>query len=140
MAGMITRRAILFSIPLAVASAAASARADEKSDAGDPSVRLASIGIPVMSGNEVVNYLFLSIRINLTAKANESKLRDMEPYFRDALVRVSHTVSFGQADRSDLLDEARFKAVMMVEWAKITGPGAIKSIDVLSQSPKRHLG
>ncbi len=137
---MSNRRAFFFSLTAAALLSALPVHADEKSDAGDPSVRLASVGIPVMAGNEVVNYLFLSIRINLTAKANESKLRDMEPYFRDVLVRVSHAVSFGQADHSDRLDESRFKAQMMVEWSKITGAGMIKSIDVLSQSPKRHLG
>lgn len=136
---MFTTRALLFSLTAIAAVSAMPALAEDQANAADPSVKLATVGIPVMSGNQVVNYLFLSIRINLTAKANESKLRDMEPYFRDALVRVSHSVSFGQADHSDLLDEQRFKTVMTAEWSKITGPGAIKSIDILSQSPKRHL-
>lgn len=136
---MFSKRALLFSLTATAAVYVMPVSAEEKVNAADPSVKLASVGIPVMSGNQVVNYLFLSIRINLTAKANESKLRDMEPFFRDSLMRVSHTVSFGQADHSDLLDEPRFKSVMTAEWSKITGPGAIKSIDILSQSPKRHL-
>lgn len=136
---MLNKRVLLFSLAAIAAGSTVPVSAEEKANAADPSVKLATVGIPVMSGNQVVNYLFLSIRINLTAKANENKIRDMEPYFRDVLVRVSHSVSFGQPDHSDLLDEQRFKAVMTVEWSKITGAGAIKSIDILSQSPKRHL-
>jgi len=140
MARMFSKRVLLFSLTAIAVVSAMPVSAEEKANAADPSVKLASVGIPVMSGNQVVNYLFLSIRINLTAKANESKLRDMEPFFRDTLMRVSHTVSFGQANHSDVLDEPRFKAVMTAEWSKIAGPGTIKSIDILSQSPKRHLG
>lgn len=138
----ISRRALLAAPMLMMAGAAASARASEekKAEAADPSVRLATVGIPVTEGDAVVNYLFLSIRINLAPLAPEAKFRDMEPYFRDAMVRKSHQMSFGQAGHSDRLDEARFKSVMMAEFAKITGPGMIKSIDVLSQNPKRHLG
>lgn len=118
--------------------AAMPALAEEKKDQPDPSVKLASVGIPVFHGHTVSNYLFLSIRINLTDKANVAKFRDMEPYFRDVLVKASAKTSFAQASRDDLLDEPRFKAAMMVEFSKITGPGMIQSIEILSQSPKNH--
>ncbi len=111
---------------------------DEAKDAGDPSVKLASVGIPVFEGHQVVNYLFLSIKINLTPKADQTKLRDMEPYFRDVLVRAAHKTSFAQADRNDRLDEPRFKSAMMVEFTKVAGPGKIESVEIISQSPKNR--
>jgi flagellar basal body-associated protein FliL len=106
--------------------------------AGNPSVQLGAVAIPVTVDGRLANYIFLNIRIDLTITANEAKLREKEPYFRDALVRTAAKVSFAQAGKDYLLDEPRFKQVMAVEWAKITGPNVIKSIDVLSQSPKRH--
>ncbi len=121
---------------LAVSSSAFAEEA--KKDAADPSVKLASVGIPVFTGHTIDNYLFLSIKINLTPKGDETKLRDKEPYFRDALVRAAHKTSFAMPGHSDKLDEARFKAVMMQEWAPIAGPGAIASIEIVSQSPKNH--
>jgi len=135
---MLSRRLLLVSAAAALLCTPSAHAAEDKA-AADPSIRLATVGIPIPQGNQVVNYLFLSIRINLTPMANVAKFRDMEPFFRDALVRASHNVSFAQPNRSDLLDEARFKTVMTAEWSKITGPGVIKSIDILSQSPKRHL-
>jgi hypothetical protein len=110
----------------------------EAKDAADPSVKLASVAIPVFKGRNVVNYLFLSIKINLTLKADQGKLRDMEPYFRNVLIRSAHKTSFAMADRDDKLDEARFKAVMKAEFTKVAGAGTIESVEVVSQSPKRH--
>ncbi|MBW8883135.1 MAG: hypothetical protein JF615_17490 [Asticcacaulis sp.] len=133
-----TRRLVLALAPLLAASPVLAAEGGDKA-AGEPSVRLASVGIPVMRDRQVVNYLFLTIRINLTMTAPEGKFRAMEPLFRDALIRLSHRVSFGREDRSDQLDEARFKTAVTAEFVKITGPGMIKSVDVLSQSPKHHL-
>ncbi|WP_443747469.1 hypothetical protein [Asticcacaulis solisilvae] len=111
---------------------------EKKADAADPSVKLASVGIPVFHGMTVTNYLFLSIKINLTPKADETKLRDMEPYFRDALVRAAHKTSFAQPDHDDRLDIPRFQSVMVGEFTKIAGPGTIQSVEIVSQSPKKH--
>ena len=110
----------------------------EAKKAGNASVQLGAVAIPITVDGRLANYLFLNIRINLTLTADEAKFREKEPYFRDALIRIASRTSFAQAGKDYLLDEPRFKQVMAVEWAKITGPGVIKSIDVLSQSPKRH--
>lgn len=106
--------------------------------AGNASVQLGAVAIPVSIDGKLVNYIFLNIRINLTMTADEAGVRDKEPYFRDALVRTASRTSFAQAGKDYLLDEPRFKQVMTVEWTKITGPGVIKSIDILRQSPKHH--
>ncbi len=132
------RRALaLFACGLFLAVTPALAGEDAK-DAADPSVKLASVGIPVFEGHQVINYLFLSIKINLTPKGDQTKLRDMEPYFRDVLVRAAHKTSFGQAGHDDRLDEARFKSVMMIEFTKVAGPGKIESVEIISQSPKNR--
>ena len=106
--------------------------------AGNASVQLGAVAIPVSVNGRLVNYIFLNIRINLTMTADEAGVRDKEPYFRDALVRTASRTSFAQAGKDYLLDEPRFKQVMTVEWTRITGPGVIKSIDILRQSPKHH--
>lgn len=115
--------------------AAASARADDASKAEtDPSVQLANIGIPVFAGHTVENYLFLSIKIHLTAAAPEGKFRDMEPYFRDAAVRAASKTSFADPRHSDKLDAPRFTAAMVAAFGKVTGPGMIKSVEIVEQN------
>lgn len=139
MSRLASRRLFLAALPGGLIATTARASGHGSKTAAEPSVRLASVGIPVMRERQVVNYLFLSIRINLSMTAPEGKLRELEPVFRDTVIRVSHRISFGQTERHDKLDEPRFKSVMMAEFTKIAGPGNIKSIDILSQSPKKHI-
>ena len=131
----LSRRRFLLILPFC---AAASARAETKNVAA-PSVQLATVGIPVMRDNRLVNYLFLSIRVNLTGKANEAKLRDMEPYFRDAIVRAASKTSFAQADNEDVLDAPRFKAehpVTKLEGDRdIFGDGSIVILSTPGHTP-----
>ena len=115
--------------------AASSVRAAEPDKtATEPSVQLANIGIPVFTGHTVDNYLFISIKIHLTASAPEAKFRDMEPYFRDAAVRSASKTSFADPKHSDKLDVPRFQAAMMTAFSQVTGPGMIKSIEIVSQN------
>ncbi len=100
----------------------------------DPSVQLANIGIPVFTGRIVSNYIFVSIKIHLNAGAPEAKFRDKEPYFRDAAIHTASKTSFADPKHSDQLDAPRFQAAMMTAFAQITGPGMIKSIEIVTQS------
>ncbi len=110
-------------------------RADEPSkEATEPSVQLANIGIPVFTGRTVINYLFVSIKIHLTAKAPEIKFRDMEPYFRDAAVKAASKTSFADPKHTDKLDVPRFQAAMMIAFSQVTGPGMIKQVEVVEQN------
>ncbi len=127
---------ILFSVMLCGLMMAASAvRATEPDKAAmEPSVQLANIGIPVFSGHTVTNYLFLSIKIHLTPKAPEAKFRDMEPYFRDAAVKAASKTSFADPKHGDKLDIPRFQAAMLTAFSQVTGPGMVKSVEIVEQS------
>jgi hypothetical protein len=143
MKSLFDRRRLLGAVAASLCLTAAPVAASEGGDAkkaGHASVQLGAVAIPVTVDGRLVNYIFLNIRINLTMTADEALFRNREPYFRDALVRTASRISFAQPGKDYLLDEARFKQVMTAEWAKITGPGVIKSIDILRQSPKRHPG
>lgn len=132
------RRAFIVSCLSAGVSGSALASAPPKDkEGGDPYVKLTPIALPVIDAGKVVNYLFVTLRINLTPKADVNALRLKEPYFRDALIRVAHTQSFALANTLDKLDEVRLKKVATTEFAKITGPGAIQSIEILAYNPRR---
>lgn len=119
---------------LMMAASAASARADDVKAETDSSVQLANIGIPVFTGRTVSNYLFLSIKIHLTAAAPEGRFRDMEPYFRDAAVRAASKTSFADPKHPDKVDVPRFTAAMVTAFAKVTGPGMVKSVEIVEQN------
>jgi hypothetical protein len=131
------RRALLLSLPLI--AIAGSTLAQTKT-AGQ-FVDMAPVALPVVVDGRLVNYVFVDIRINLTSSADMTKLRDMEPYFRDALVRIGHRTPFTRYDDYTRLDEARLKASLFQQATAIGGAGAIASIEILpGGGPMRRTG
>ncbi len=88
----------------------------------------------------LVNYVFVTIRIQLTSQANAGKWRAREPYFRDALVRAGHRTPFTRADSYTSLDTVKLKAAMLREARAIAGAKDIAEITIVSQAPKRTAG
>nr|QQZ48978.1 hypothetical protein JKL49_17220 [Phenylobacterium glaciei] len=85
----------------------------------------------------LINYVFVSVRIQLSALANTAKLRTREPYFRDALVRAGHRAPyFTLATDYTKVDEVKLRSVMQREAIAIAGAKDIKTVTVISQSPK----
>ena len=95
------RRTALAAI-LSLAAAGAHAAAPKKDDKGDVGqyVELQPVGLPIVTNGRLVNYVFVYVRINLTSSANVARLREKEPFFRDALVRAGHRTPF--TDPKDL--------------------------------------
>ena len=123
-------------LALTLALLAVPAMAQEKKKEDGQNVSISPVGLPIVVDGKVVNYVFVTIRLDLAPLANSTKLREKEPYFRDALVRAGHRTPFTL--RSDLtkIDEARLKAVMMQEATAIAGPGVVRAVVLVNQAPK----
>ena len=138
------RRALL-AAPLALVAApafAAGGGGEKKEGKGDVGqyVDLQPVGLPIVAKGQLVNYVFVYIRLNLTNSANAAKLREREPYFRDALVRAAHRTPFTLMTDYSKIDETRLTAALFREVSAITGPGQIRSVAVTSQQPRRRMG
>lgn len=121
------KRALIF--------AAAAAPAAKTEDSGQ-FVTVSPVAVPIILNGRLVNYVFVNIRIELAANANAPRLREREPYFRDALVRAAHRTPFTLPGDLTKVDEARLKAVMLREAQAIAGPGAVRAVQLVSQAPK----
>ena len=125
---------------LAAAGPAGAAGASKKEEkTASAHVDIAPVALPVVVRGQIVNYVFVGARLNLAPMANVQKLREQEPFFRDALVRAAHRDPFTKADDYLVIDEARLKAVMLKEGVRIGGKD-VQSVAVLSQTPKRRTG
>ncbi len=134
------RRKALIAATLALAALSASpALADTPAPALDESVTLATVALPVVFDGELVNYVFVSVKLMLTPSADALALRDKEPYFRDALVRAGHRTPFVRAGDYNHLDEGRLKASLYHEAVAIVGPGKIAGVVVLSQTAQHRV-
>lgn len=132
------RRALIAAAPLVLAAAAARAAEKAEPEPIGPWVDLSPVGLPVIVDGELVNYVFVYVRINLTRSANTLKLREREPYFRDALVRAGHRTPFTRYDDFTSLDAAKIVAAMKREAVAIASPKDIAGVTVLRQTPKRR--
>jgi hypothetical protein len=140
------RRHSLFAVLVAVMAIAATsvsgpaaAEGDKKPVQSDQSVTLSTLALPLVVDGQIANYIFVSVKLVLTPRADSSALRDKEPYFRDALVRAAHRTPFVRAGDYNHLDEAKLKAAMYREAVAIAGPGNIQSVAVLSQTAQHRV-
>ena len=134
--GMLRRTLIAAAVALC-ASPALAAEKEAKGDVGqyvDPQ----PVGLPIVVNRQLVNYVFVYVRINLTSGANVSRLREKEPFFRDALVRASHRTPFTVPTDLGAVDVAKLTAALTRDAAAIAGPGQIRSVVVTSQAPRRR--
>jgi hypothetical protein len=132
------RRALIALILLFAAAPAASAAPGGPAQVGQY-VDLQPVGLPVVVRGQLVNYVFVYVRVNLAANADVTRLRDKEPFFRDALVRMAHRTPFTVAGDYNRIDEARLTAALTREAVAICGEGAIRSVVVSSQAPQRRI-
>jgi hypothetical protein len=100
-------------------------------------VDLQPVGMPIVVDGELMAYVFVYVRLNLTAGADVSRWRAKEPFFRDILVRTGHQTPFTVPGDFDHIDVAKLSAAMMRRASVITGPGVIQSVVVMRQVSSR---
>jgi len=125
--------AILASMATSVFAADAPPKVD------DQSVKLSPLALPIVVEGRVVNYVFVTVKVDLTPSANAMALRDKEPNFRDALVRDAYRTPFVTPGNYNHLDEVRLKAVFFRDAAAIAGAGQVRGIEVLNQQAQHFI-
>ena len=135
-------RRTLLAAALALAATGAHAAEEKKEGKGDVGqyVDLQPVGLPIVKDRVLVNYVFVIVRINLTTAANAAKLREKEPFFRDALIRAGHKAPFTNPADLTQVDAKRLAATLTRDAIAIAGPGQIRSVEITSQKSRRRTG
>ena len=103
-------------------------------------VNLQGVGLPVIAGGRVRNYVFVSIRLHLSGSASMEAVRAKDAHFRDALVKAAHRTPFTLADDWSQLDAAALSRSLMASATRIAGQGKVARVEVLHQAPRRRTG
>lgn len=103
-------------------------------------INLATVALPVITNGRLVNYVFASVRINLRPGSDVIKLREKEPYLRDALIRSAHRTPFSVLNDDTRINESLLTTALMREARTYLGPSAPIGVVVLRQEPKRSRG
>ena len=102
-------------------------------------LNMAGIGLPVIAGGRIRNYVFVSLRLHLGGGATAQSMRLKEPYLRDALVRAAHRTPFLNAADWNVLNGGALSAGLLRAAATIAGRGQVTRVEIVSQTPRRRV-
>ncbi len=135
------RLAALASIALLVLAAPALAgEGAPAAGARSATVLMSPLALPIVVNGKVVNYIFVTLRLGLSPTADAPKLRAMEPYFRDALVRAGHRAPFVLPTNYAALDDEKLKATLLRDAAALVGPGVVVSVQIVREQAQHYSG
>jgi hypothetical protein len=130
---------LALSLILAATSAGAAAPAKKEGAVEAQYIDLANAALPVIAEGRLRNYVFVMVRVNLSPTADAAKMREKEPFLRDAMVRAAHATPFTVPGDLTRLDEAKLKAAVRRDAVRLLGP-VVTTVAVTSQTPQRRTG
>lgn len=133
------RDLIAASAAVPVLAVSGTAAADTPAPSGQ-SLSMPGVGLPVIVGGRLRNYVFVSLRLHLGGSATPESMRTKEAFLRDALVRAGHRTPFVVPDDLTRIDPAALSASLMRSAATIAGRGSVTRVEVVSQAPRRRTG
>lgn len=133
------RRSLIAAGALGATALATAARASDAPAAG-ASLNIAGVGLPVIDGGRLRNYVFVSMRLHLGAGATPQTMRTKEAFIRDALVRSAHRTPFLVPNDWTRLDERALSASLIASCSAIAGRGSVSRVEIISQAPRRRTG
>ena len=134
------RRTLIAAAALSAAATPALAGGPTGGAAAPAVLNIAGVGLPVIVGGRIRNYVFVSLRLHLGAGRTPEQMRSKEAFFRDALIRSAHRTPFVVADDWTRIDAAALSASLMRSAAALAGRGAVTRVEVTAQAPRRRTG
>lgn len=104
-----------------------------------PALNIAGVGLPVIDGGRLRNYVFVSLRLSLGGHATPQTMRDKEPFLRDALVRAAHRTPFTQPGSWTQLNTQALSASLIQSANAIVGRGSVTRVEIIAQNARRQV-
>ena len=134
------RDLIAASAALPVLAVGSEAIASDRAAPRGASVSIPGVGLPVIAGGRLRNYVFVSLRLHLGGSATPESMRSKEAFLRDALVRAGHRTPFTVPGDWTVIDTVALSASLVRSAAAIAGRGSVTRVEVVSQAPRRRTG
>lgn len=98
------------------------------------------LAVPVVRDGELVNYLFVSIRIEISDSVDLWRTRERAHYLRDALVRASHANDLSDSENTNALNEARAIEVYRAAAIRALGERAVGAVSIVASYSSQGSG
>jgi hypothetical protein len=99
----------------------------------------AMVGVPIVSGGRLVNYVLVRLTLVLKPGTDASRLVEKEPYFREALVRLGYHIRLNPPNSLNTIDPALVSSKMLPLCQAITGGNLVTGVQIKYQEPARWL-
>lgn len=121
---------------------ASHSKGGEGQDAGATSRSMDApyLAVPVVRDGQLVNYLFVSARIEISPSVDLWRTREKAHFLRDALVRASHANDLADPQDTDTLNEARAIEVYRAAAAQSLGEGVVTRVAIVASYSSRGSG
>ena len=119
----------------------ATARAEEHAKAAEPHTQSGDVtrtmdaqylAVPVVRDGRLVNYLFVSIRIQIAPGVDLWRTREKAQFLRDALVRASHANALADANDVNALNQPLAIQIYRQAAAQTLGAQAVAGVTIVS--------
>jgi hypothetical protein len=90
------------------------------------------LAVPVVRNGQLVNYLFVSIRVEIAQGVDLWRTREKAHFLRDALVRASHVNDLTDPNDSNALNETRAIEVYRAAAIQALGENAVGPITIVA--------
>lgn len=131
--------ALILGLALVAGGPALASGGGEKKEA--PSfVQLTPIALPVIVDGRLVNYVFVTLKLNVQPGTDIAEITHKEAYFRDAFVKLAHRTPFTLATDYTTLDKPRMLAAFRSAAAAVPGVKGLKSVEVVAEAPQKVVG
>lgn len=98
----------------------------------------AYIAVPVVRDGVLVNYLFVTMRIDIAPQVDLWRTRERAHFLRDALVRAAHRTSLADARRDDTLNTPLAIQVFSAAAREALGANAVRGLTIQSAYSTRR--
>ena len=95
------------------------------------------LAVPVVRDGQLINYLFVSIRIEIAQGVDLWRTREQAHFLRDALVRACHTNRLDDPNDPNHLNEARALEVFRAAAVQALGERAVGRISIVATHSSR---
>lgn len=90
------------------------------------------LAVPVVRDGQLVNYLFVSIRIQISPQVDLWRTRERAQFLRDALVRASHANALADPNNTNALNQPLAIQVYRAAAAQTLGAQAVAGVTIVS--------
>jgi hypothetical protein len=90
------------------------------------------LAVPVVREGRLVNYLFVSLRIEIAPQVDLWRTRERAHFLRDALVRASHSTDLADPHNNNALNEALALQVYRAAAIQALGERAVGPIQIVA--------